>query len=349
MTEPLKVLHFINQFFAGQGGEEHANTELSVVAGPVGPGRRLEALLGNGAQIVTTLVAGDNWVTENPEIASTAIKDAINAASPDVVIAGPTFNAGRYGLASGAVCVIAQSLGIPAVTSMFEENPGVLAHRADIVIVPCAEEVKGMEEALGSMARLALKLGSGEELGPAAEDGYFPRDIRREGERYASAATRSGDMLVARLTGKPWTTELRIDIPDVATPAQPIADLSKASIAIMTAGGVVPKGNPKGQARGGSTSWWLYDIGKLSTLAPEDWESIHRGFYVGVTNENPNYAAPLDVMREIEDAGGVRLVHDEMLSVSGVGTHVSDSRRLGKEMAQHLKDNKIDGALLVAT
>ncbi len=349
MPEQLRVLHFINQFFAGQGGEEHANIGLSVTDGAVGPGRRIDALLGDEGHITTTLVAGDNWVTENVDESSSAINDAIKAASPDVVIAGPAFNAGRYGLASGAVCEIAQSLGIPAVTSMFEENPGVLAHRTEVVIVPCSEEVQGMEDALGSLARLAVKLGSGQQLGPAAEDGYFPRDIRREGERYASAATRAGDMLVARLTDAPWTTELRIDVPDVATPAPPIADLSKASIAMMTSGGVVPKGNPEGQVRGGSTSWWLYDVGGLPTLEAADWESIHRGFYVGITNENPNYAAPLDVMREIEDAGGVERVHDEMLSVSGVGTHVSDSRRIGKEMAEHLKKNNIDGALLVAT
>lgn len=349
MPAKLRVAHYINQFFAGKGGEEQANIGLSVTEGPAGPGKRLDALMGDMGQITTTLIAGDNWATENPEVAEREITDALRDASPDVIVSGPAFNAGRYGLACGAVCDIADSLGIPSVTSMYEENPGVLAHGSSSLIIPCAEDVHGMEDALQAMARLALKLGAGEPLGPAADEGYLPRNIRREGDRYATAAKRAGDMLVARLTGAPWTTELRIEEPDLATPAPPIADLSHAKIAMMTSGGLVPKGNPEGQARGGSTRWWRYPIGNLRTLDPAEWESVHRGFYVGITNEDPNYAAPLDVMREIEDAGAIGRVHDEMLSVSGVGTHVSDSRRIGQEMAQYLKENEIDAALLVAT
>ena len=32
-------------------------------------------------------------------------------------------------------------------------------------------------------------------------------------------------MLMARLTGSPWTTELRIETPETTTPADPVADL----------------------------------------------------------------------------------------------------------------------------
>jgi len=42
-------------------------------------------------------------------------------------------------------------------------------------------------------------------------------------------------------------------------------------------------------------------------------------------------------------------VHPVALSVSGVGTHVSDARRIGKEMASYLLQQEVDGALLVAT
>ena len=103
------------------------------------------------------------------------------------------------------------------------------------------------------------------------------------------------------------------------------------------------------QTPGGSTTWWKYSIGGIRTLVPGEWESIHRGFYLETTNNDPNYVLPLDVMREIEDAGLINDIHDEVLSVSGVGTHVTDSKRIGAEMARYLKDNRIDGALLVAT
>jgi glycine reductase len=309
----------------------------------------MSALFGDGGEIVSTLIAGDNWASENPDEAQQQMRDAIVTARADVVVAGPAFNAGRYGLICGMVCEIADGLGIPSVTSMFEENPGVLAHGATAIIVPSVEDVQGMEDALGSMARLAAKLGSGVEPDSAAADGYLPRGIRKEGDRGASAASRAGEMLVARMAGAEWNTELRIEMPDVATPALPISDLSKSSIALLTAGGLVPKGNPQGQVRGGSTTWWKYSIDGLRTLEPSQWESIHRGFYLGTTNEDPNYVLPLDVMREIEDAGLVNDVHGEVLSVSGVGTHVTDSKRIGAEMAQYLKKKNINGALLVAT
>ena len=349
MTGTLKVLHYVNQFFAGRGGEEMANMELDSIHGPVGPGARLNALLGDDAEITTTLIAGDNWVAENEDAAADRLREAVVEHGPDIVVAGPAFNAGRYGLACGLVCKVAQGAGIPAVTSMFEENPGVLSYRSDVLIAAGTEDVKGMEPALSKLAELAVKLGKGESIGPADSTGYFPRGIRKEGKRYASAATRAGDMLMARLTGSPWTTELRIETPEVTTPAEAIPDLSDARIAMMTSGGLVPIGNPDGQVRGGSTRWWKYSIDGLSGLSAEEWESVHRGFFVGITNEEPNYVMPLDVMRQFEDAGSVAEIHPVAISVSGVGTHVSDSIRIGDEMAEYLKGEEIDGALLVAT
>ena len=53
---------------------------------------------------------------------------------PDLVIAGPAFAAGRYGVACGAVCsAVKERLHLPAVTSMHPENPGVDLFRRDAV------------------------------------------------------------------------------------------------------------------------------------------------------------------------------------------------------------------------
>ena len=54
-------------------------------------------------------------------------------------------------------------------------------------------------------------------------------------------------------------------------------------------------------------------------------------------------------MRQFEDAGGIAEVHPIAISVSGVGTHVSDSKRIGDQMAEYLLAEQVDGALLVAT
>ena len=181
VTATLKILHYVNQFFAGRGGEEMANMELDASDGPVGPGVRLNVLLGDDAEITATLIAGDNWVAENEDAAANRLREAILERGPDVVIAGPAFNAGRYGLACGLVCKVAQEAGVPAVTSMFEENPGVLSYRSDVLIAAGAEDVKGMEPALSKLADLTVKIGRGEEIGPAESAGYFPRGIQERG------------------------------------------------------------------------------------------------------------------------------------------------------------------------
>ncbi len=39
MAQPIRVVHYVNQFFGGIGGEERARTPLEVREGPLGPGR----------------------------------------------------------------------------------------------------------------------------------------------------------------------------------------------------------------------------------------------------------------------------------------------------------------------
>ena len=42
MTAPLRVVHYVNQFFGGIGGEDQAHVGVSAREGAVGPGRLLE-------------------------------------------------------------------------------------------------------------------------------------------------------------------------------------------------------------------------------------------------------------------------------------------------------------------
>ena len=61
-----RVVHYINQFFAGVGGEEAAGTPPEVRTGAVGPGRRLQQLLGDDHQVVATVVCGDDHAAGDP-------------------------------------------------------------------------------------------------------------------------------------------------------------------------------------------------------------------------------------------------------------------------------------------
>ena len=56
----------------------------------------------------------------------------IKEESPDLFIAGPAFNAGRYGVACGTICkAVEEELNIPVITGMYKENPGVDMFKLD--------------------------------------------------------------------------------------------------------------------------------------------------------------------------------------------------------------------------
>ena len=67
---------------------------------------------------------------------ATKIANILDEYDIDLVVAGPGFNAGRYGMACGGVCKIAFDKGIPAVSALYEENPGLELYRKYGYIFP---------------------------------------------------------------------------------------------------------------------------------------------------------------------------------------------------------------------
>src|SRR5512145_1799281 len=175
MSGALRVVHYVNQFFGGIGGEDQANVGVTVRAGAVGPGRALETALGEGARIEATVICGDNFASEREDEARRAIAAELERLKPDVLVAGPAFGSGRYGLACALACKVAQDRGIAAITAMHPENPGASSARRGIYIVPTGTSTTSMPAALAALAPLVRRLGRGETLGPAEVDGYLPR------------------------------------------------------------------------------------------------------------------------------------------------------------------------------
>lgn len=50
----IKVVHYINNFFAGVGGEEMAHIEPEIKPGVIGPGISLQNYLGDEYEVVAT-------------------------------------------------------------------------------------------------------------------------------------------------------------------------------------------------------------------------------------------------------------------------------------------------------
>jgi len=348
MTE-LRVVHYLNQFFARAGAEEAAEHPFTVREGPLGPGAGLQKELGGAGRVVATMFCGDDRAAGDLAAFGAGVEGSLRELHPDVVVAGPAFNAGRYGLACGEVCARAAALGIPAVTAMHIENPGVEMYRRRAYVLPTSPTALGMNETLQRLARLAVRLGRGEAIGTPQAEGYYGRGVRKVELRDRPAAERALDMLAARLAGQPFTTELPLPPVERSAPAQPVGDLARARIAVVTTGGIVPAGNPDGLKQSNSTEWRAYSVEGMSALEPGRFESIHAGYDTSAANANPNYVVPLDALRELENAGMFASTHPRYYVTVGVGTAVAEARRIGKEIAADLRASGVDAVILTAT
>jgi glycine reductase len=345
----LRVVHYVNQFFGGIGGEEHADTPVEVRPGAVGPGRGLEQRWNGEAQIVATIVGGDNFVTTRAEEAKTAIRAALREAHPDVVVAGPAFNAGRYGQACGLVCEVASELGIPHVTAMSRENPALAVYGKQLLAVSTGDLASSMPKALPPLARLALKLGRHETLGSATEEGYLPRGVRRDVWHAQTAAQRAVAMLKKRLADEPFVSEMPIEQFEPVAPAPPLVSLANARVALVSTGGIVPKGNPDRLREYNSVNWRRYPIGELARLEAGAWEPIHGGYDSTWARDDPNRVVPLDALRTLEHEHVFASLHDYYYVTVGVGTAVNNARRFGEEIGRELRAADVQGVILTAT
>ncbi len=346
----MRVVHYLNQFFGGQGGEEAAHMVPQLQDGAVGPGRFLEEVLGEDAHIVRTIVTGDNHAAENLEALTEWVVKAVNAAQAELFVAGPCFEAGRYGVAAGALCVAVQSeLGIPVVTGMAVENPGVDLYRQALYIVDSGAIVSAMQDVLTTMGGIATKLICNQDIGSPGDEGYIPRGILHDAFVDKTAAERMVGMLVAKTKGEPFASEFTSPAFAPVQAAAPVADLSKARVAIVTDGGLVPKGNPDNIAPYAATNWGAYDISNLDDLQGEDYEVSHRGYDTRYVEQDPDRLVPVDALRDLEKAGVVGKLHDRFVSTSGLANPLANSRRLGREIAEQLKAEGVDAVILTST
>jgi glycine reductase complex component B subunit gamma len=344
----IRVVLYLNQFFAGLGAEEYAGTGPGKKSGAVGPGIALQQALGEGAQVVATVYCGDNYANEQAN-AIDEILELVSGERPDILIAGPAFTSGRYGLVSGALCARAQeALGIVAVTGMHPDNPGADLYRAKVHIARTRESAAGMGEAVKAMARLALKLYARVPLGTPEEDGYLPTGRRVHFVAAQTAAQRALDMLVKKVSGQPFATEWPTPSYSQVKPAPPLRDLAHAKIALITTGGVVPRGNPDRLESAYASKWLKYPIGELDHLESGDWQSIHGGFDTTNVNRDPDRMAPLDALRELEREGAFQDLADDLYTTTGNTAAVPTVRRFAQEMLKELRANDVQGVILTS-
>jgi len=346
----FKVVHYINQFYAGIGGEEFADHKPELRDGPIGPGTAFAGAFGDKAEIVKTIVCGDSYFNENLGEAKETLLGMIREIDADLFIAGPAFNAGRYGVACGTICdAVSAELGIPVLTGMFEENPGAEMFKEKMLIVATGSSAAGMRKAVPTMAALALKLAGGEPIGASIEEGYLPGGARVNFFEKERGSKRAVDMLLKKLKGEPFVTEYPMPDFDRVPPNPAVKDMSKAVVALVTSGGIVPKNNPDRIESSSASKYGEYDITGVDDLTEATYETAHGGYDPSYANQDADRVLPVDVLRDLEKEGRIGKLYNKFFTTTGNGTSTKSSKLFAQEFAKKLKDDNVSVVILTST
>src|SRR5699024_140758 len=112
-------------------------------------------------------------------------------------------------------------------------------------------------------------------------------------------------------------------------------------IALVTDGGLIPRGNPERMASGRSTKWCKVNAGSWDKLNPDLVDINHFGYDNRYVLEDPNRLVPWDVCREMEESGEVGL-HPYIYSTAGVSTAIENAASFGEEIAEEIKKDGVD-------
>lgn len=346
----IRVVHYVNQFYGGIGGEDKANYKPQVKEGAVGPGMALQAALGNDVKITATIICGDSYFNENIETATNEILEMVKTYTPDLFVAGPAFNAGRYGVACGSVCsAVKNELQIPVITGMYQENPGADMFKKELYIVETANAASGMKQAVAAIARLGLKLARKEEIDYPAKEGYITRGIRRNVFREERGSKRAVNMLVAKLKGESFQTEYPMPDFDRVAPNPPVLDMTKAKIALVTSGGIVPKGNPDRIESSSASKYGRYSLTGILDLTDQTFETAHGGYDPVYANQDADRVLPVDAMRELEKEGVIGQLHEYYYVTVGNGTSVANAVKYAQSFVHELVEHNVDAVILTST
>lgn len=232
---------------------------------------------------------------------------------------------------------------------MYKENPGADMYKTKVYVVETKNSAAGMRSAVATMAPLALKLAKGEKLGSSKEEGYMPNGIRVNFFEDKRGSQRAVEMLIKKLAGKEFTTEFPMPDFDRVDPNPAVKDMAHAKIALVTSGGIVPKGNPDHIESSSASKYGKYDIDGVMDLTEATYETAHGGYDPVYANEDADRVLPVDVLREFEKEGKIGSLHRYFYTTVGNGTSVANSKRFAAEFAQELRNDGVDAVILTST
>ena len=198
----VKAVHYLNQFFAGLGGEDKAETPPTRLEGAVGPGRGRWPL--EGIEIVATLACGDDYFAEHEEEALAACSDFLGRDRPDVLVAGPAFGSGPLRLrvrdlrgGCGRARASRRWRRCTRRTRASTRRGRPMSSRRRSTSPGCATRCRGSARSPGD--RL------GRELGRPEDEGYLARGSARNYVAREDGRGAGVELLLAKLAGETRT------------------------------------------------------------------------------------------------------------------------------------------------
>jgi glycine reductase complex component B subunit gamma len=321
-----------------------------LVTGAVGAARAVQQVLGEAGTVVATVLCGDNYIAEHAQTAVAELLSLVAAQNPNLVVAGPAFEAGRYGVACGTLCAAVQAqLKVPAVSGMHAENPGVELYRRQVYIVQTGAEATRMLDEVRRIVALGLKLGRQEAIGSPAGEGYFPRGLTHNALADRNAAQRATAMLLDKLVGRSFTSEVPLPHFSQVPAPPPVRAMRRATVALVTDGGLVPQGNPDGIEALAATRYGAYNIHDQGRLDAAQYDNVHRGYDTTYVKQDPHRLLPVDVARDLEREGAIGKLHETIYSTTGVATTLANSQRMGRDIAAQLRAAGVEAVILTST
>jgi glycine reductase len=346
-----KVVVYLNQFFGQIGGEDKADYSPTIHAELIGPAMEYNKQL-EGATVTHTVICGDNYMGSNEEEAVKTIMGYLDDIEFDIFLAGPAFQAGRYGNACGVIAkAVKEKYNVEVYSSMHVENPGVEMFKRDMIIFEGGKSAAAMRKNIKTMTNYVNKTIAGEETKGAKAEGYFARGVRKQvwREDKVPATERVIDMLLKKLHGEKFETELPIPKTDKVPVAAPIIELAGAKIAVLNTGGIVPIDNPDRIQSASATRWGKYDISSDERLQGGVYKTIHAGFDPAAADADPNVIVPIDSLRQYEKEGKFKELFNYFYTTVGTGTTQAEAARMGQEIVAELIAANVDGVIMVST
>jgi len=136
---------------------------------------------------------------------------------------------------------------------------------------------------------------------------------------------------------------------DRVAPNPAVTDMKKAKIALVTSGGIVPKGNPDRIESSSASKYGKYDISGVSDLTAETYETAHGGYDPVYANLDADRVLPVDVMRELEKEGVIGELHRYYYATVGNGTSVANAKKFADTFAKELVKDGVQAVVLTST